>query len=278
MAADDPSYEFLAMQGISVLAWDDVDMAVDFLKRFDASGAREIGGTPASRAAQSIAAAMDYARMRSLSQLSEEHRRVFVDFLKLQWALPEDEELRKELREDMLDASSEYAEELALVAVHAPRAASYIEALVPLPQHDESPLLALSEEQLRSLATKMEELRKDMGRNYLRFVPMAVAALLLLALPNVVGILLAVLTVGVAFTVDESRSYQAKVQPALRQLAIEEGIGSTQVVSWIQRMGGKAGRVGKFDIKIENDISLDLLAGLGRAARQDTEDLDDDDV
>jgi hypothetical protein len=47
-------------------------------------------------------------------------------------------------------------------------------------------------------------------------------------------------------------------------LAVEHGVGAKHVVSWLYRLSRKAGRVGSFDIKIQNDLALDMLAAVAR--------------
>ena len=69
----------------------------------------------------------------------------------------------------------------------------------------------------------------------------------------------------------EHKSYETIVRPRLVTLAVEHGVGARHVVSWLYRLSRKAGRVGSFDIKIENDLALDLLAALSRTATPSAE-------
>jgi hypothetical protein len=93
----------------------------------------------------------------------------------------------------------------------------------------------------------------------------------IVALPNAIGALVALAVVGAYMGLGESKSYETIVRPRLVVLAVEHGVGAKHVVSWLYRLSRKAGRVGSFDIKIQNDQALDLLAAVSRGAAPDPE-------
>lgn len=274
MACDDPRYLAIAMQGIAVLAWDEPALASELLVRFDTNRAREQPDSDARRTARSLMAALEWRQLESKDWLPLAEMGDLRDFLRLYPALADDPEHGEELVADLRQRPAFYADffqELAQRAQVLPEWIYRLEQQVSRVSAPEDPeprgeLSPLSDVQMSALSSTIAELR-DALRSRGRQAVVAVAVLgIVVALPSAAGVLLALLAIGASMALGESKSYEQIVRPQLLRLAIEHGVGAKHVVSLLYRLSGKAGKVGNFDIKIENDRGLELLAALSRSA------------
>lgn len=277
-ACDDQSYLQIAMQGIAVLAWDDPARASELLVRYDTSKARENPNSEARRAARVILAALEWRQLEAQNILRVATMSKLRNFLRLFPALGERGAHGQELREDLIQRPSFYADffqKLAKVAQVLPGWIFQIDgerALgAPDPESKESVLEELNESQLSALSAAIAELRASLKSKLGQYVMWVVVVGIVVALPNAMGALMALVVIGAYMGLRENKSYETIVRPRLVTLAIEHGVGARHVVSWLYRLSRKAGRVGSFDIKIENDLALDLLAALSRTATPSAE-------
>jgi hypothetical protein len=278
MACDDERYMRTAMEGIAVLAWDDPARASEFLVHFDAAKSRENPASDARRAARSILAALEWRQLEAQNVLPVASMSTLRNFLRLFPALGERGEHGSELRKDLTERPAFYADffqKLAKAAHVLPGWIFQIDRdrcqVENDPEKKDNVLEELDESQLSALSSAISELRASLKSRMSQYLIWIVVVGVVAAMPNAVGALVALVVIGAYMGLGENKSYEVVVRPRLVTLAIEHGVGATHVVSWIYRLSRKAGRVGSFDIKIENDLALDLLAALSRTANPSAE-------
>jgi hypothetical protein len=280
MACDDERYMHIVMLGIGVLAWDEPAKASDFLVRFDVAKSREIPDSDARRAARSILAALEWRHLESQESLPVASMRELRNFLRIYPALGSQCEAAAALHQDMQERPEFYAAFFRKLALHTEVLPRWI-FQIDLSRHaetdeesgaaseDHNVLEDLDEVQLTALAAAIGDLRAALKARMGQYLMWALVAVALVSMPNAIGALVALAVIGVYMGLRERKSYETVVRPRLVLLAIEHGVGATHVVSWIYRLSRKAGRVGSFDIKIQNDLALDLLAAVSRGATPD---------
>jgi hypothetical protein len=281
-ACDDDRYMEIVMVGIGVLAWDQPAKASDFLVRFDVAKARENPDSNARRAARSILAALEWRHLETQDVLPVAKMNELREFLRIYPALGSQGEHARAMHKDLHERPDFYAsffQKLALVTQILPRwiyqfdrSSRNAERPDGEPVQEESSVLAeLNESQLSALSTAVSDLRSSLKSRIGRSIMWVACAGVIVALPNAIGALVALAVVGAYMGLGESKSYETIVRPRLVVLAVEHGVGAKHVVSWLYRLSRKAGRVGSFDIKIQNDQALDLLAAVSRGAAPDPE-------
>lgn len=276
LACDDARYTEIAMQGIAVLAWSVPAVASEFLVRFDVERSRQDPKSSARRAARTLMAALEWRQLEAEPASPLARAELLRNFLRLYPAIAEDGVHATRLRADLRDRPEVYADLFAYLHQRAQVLPRWITNLVAeggvsaatsdvLSEPVASP--KLSESQRLALEGTLAELRTSLRSRVAQYFTWLVAAALVVALPTALGALLGLLLLGASFALGETRAYQTAVRPRLIHLAIEHGVGAQQVVTSIYNTSAKVGRVGNFDIKIENDHALDLLAALSFALR-----------
>lgn len=274
LACDDPRYGEIAMQGIAVLAWLVPAQASEFLVRFDSERSRQDPKSSARRAARALMAALEWRQLEAEPDSPLASAELLRNFLRLYPALAEDGVHATRLREDLRDRPEIYADLFEYLHKRAQVLPRWIFTLVgeSVTSASESDLASeaaapheLSDAQRLALKGTLAELRTVLRSRVTQYLVWVIAAALVVALPTALGALLGLLLVGASFALGERRAYETIVRPRLIHLAIEHGVGAQEVVSSIYRSSAEAGKVGNFDIKIENDHALDLLAALSSA-------------
>ena len=282
MACDDDRYMQIVMLGIGVLAWDKPAKASDFLVRFDVGKAREIPDSDARRAARSILAALEWRHLETQDVLPVAKMNALREFLRIYPALGSHGEHARAMHKDLHSRPDFYAsffQKLASMTQILPR---WIHQFDPTNQQATSGegelasgganvLEELNESQLSALSTAISDLRSSLKSRVGRYVMWAVVAAAIVTMPNAIGALVSLAIIGAYMGLGESKSYEKIVRPRLVLLAVEHGVGAKHVVSSLYRLSRKAGQVGSFDIKIQNDLALDLLAAVSRGAAPEPE-------
>jgi hypothetical protein len=281
MACDDERYMRIVMQGIGVLAWDEPARASEFLVRFDAEQARKDDpDSDARRAGREILAALEWRQLEAQNLLPVASMDKLRNFLRLYPALGEVGSHGTQLRDDLKERPAFYADFFQKLARSAQILPGWIihidreengESEEAAESGKDNALEELSEAQLSALSSAVSDLRASLKSRFSQYAMWIVVVGVVVALPNAVGALIALVVIGGYMGFGESRSYETIVRPRLVTLAIEHGVGARHVVSWLYRLSRKAGRVGSFDIKIENDLALDLLAALARTSTPSSE-------
>ncbi len=277
LACDDDRYMHIAMIGIGVLAWDEPAKASDFLVRFDVGRTREDPKSDARRAARSILASLEWRHLDSQEVLPVAKMATLRDFLRIYPALGAEGQHGEALHKDLNERPEFYAsffQKLAQVTQVLPRWISQVdqeerapdEAVSNADAKEPNALEELDESQLKALSTAVSELRVTLKSRVGLYLMWCVVIGVMVALPSALGALISLAVIGAYLGLGESKSYETLVRPRLFRLAVEHGVGAKHVVSWLYRLSRKAGRVGSFDIKIQNDQALDLLATVARRA------------
>ncbi len=275
LACDDDRYMHIVMLGIGVLAWDEPAQASDFLVRFDVAKSRENPESDARRAARSILAALEWRHLESQGLLPVEKVEVLREFLRTYPVLGAQGQRAKALHDDLHERSEFYAtffQKLTQITQVLPR---YIfqgdadhrggeSAESSSTIEDSQALEELDDSQLQALSTAVSDLRTALRLGAGQYLMWLLVVGAIVAMPNAMGALVALALIGAYMGLSESKSYARLIRPRLVRLAVEHGVGGKHVVSWLYRLSRKAGRVGSFDIKIQNDMALDLLASVSR--------------
>ncbi len=264
-ACDDERYLAIAMQGISVLAWDDPVLASEELHRFDVQRTRETDGSDACLAARTLIAAVEFAKLR---KENDANLNVLAEFLQRHPVLPDDQELGPALRNDMSERPEVYLQLFDRMS----------ECCYALPKwlldlggsfSEEGAVESLQPEQVHALSDAVLELRTELGKGYGRYGVGLAMLLAILVFPNVTGVVFALLVLLAYLALGEGKSYERVVRPRLARLAMEHGVGAKAVVSWILKLRRQAGRMGHFDVRISSDVALDPLAATYAASAKD---------
>ncbi len=282
LACDDDRYMQIVMLGIGVLAWDKPAKASEFLVRFDVAKARETPDSDARRAARSILAALEWRHLETQDVLPVAKMNELREFLRIYPALGSKGEHARAMHKDLIERPDFYAsffQKLALVTqvlprwiYHFPPARGQGDNAESEPKREEENILEeLSESQLSALSTAVSDLRSSLKSRLGRYMMWVVVGCVVVAMPNAIGALASLAVIGAFLGLGESKSYDTIVRPRLVVLAVEHGVGAKHVVSWLYRLSRKAGRVGSFDIKIQNDQALDLLAAVSRGTAPEPE-------
>lgn len=270
LACDDARYLGIAMQGISALAWDAPARASEHLVHFDVHRSREQADSQARLAARALLAALEWRQLAAQTTLPMAQMEPLREFLKLYPALGGDATHGLAVQEDMRAHPQRYLDFFEGLARQGHSLPEWIATLTDAGSPTTGPVEALSPEQLSAMSAAVVELKETLARGPGRYILAAAVLGTLAALPNAVGILMALLMLAGFFAMGERKSYEQIVRPRLIQLALEHGVGTRAVVTWIYKLRRKAGRMSQFDIKIENDPALELLAAVSRAARSMT--------
>ncbi len=267
LACDDDRYLGIAMLGISALAWDEPAKASERLVHFDVHKSREQPDSHARKAARSLLAALEWKQLAAHTTLPMQQMEPLREFLKLQPALANDGSHGKALQADMQAHPGRYLEFFEGLAFHGHGLPEWIVNLSASPESQDEPIIeSLSEKQIGALSIAVVELREQLARGLSRYVfGLAILGTVIL-LPNALGILIALIMLGAFFTIGERKSYEQIVRPRLVTLAIDHGVGAHAVVSWLYKLRRQAGRVSQFDVKIENDHALELLAAVSQTS------------
>lgn len=270
LACDDERYLGLVMQGISALAWDEPAKASEHLVHFDSQKSREEAGSDARRAARALLAALEWRQLEAHSSLPMGQMTSLREYLQLYPALHADPDHGLALKADMRANPERYVDFFEGLARHAHGLPEWIARLPMRSGQSPEPLDVLNEEQISAMSVAVAELREILSQGPSRYL-LGISVLGTVTLmPNAVGVLIAVLLVLGFFTLGERKSYDQVVRPRLIRLAIEHGVGARAVVTWIYKLRRQAGRMSQFDIKIENDHALELLAAVAYGAGVDT--------
>jgi len=266
LACDDDRYLGIAMQGISALAWDEPAKASEHLVHFDVHRSREQPNSDARRAARALLAALEWKQLAAHTTLPMQQMQALREFLQLQPALAADPSHGLTLQADLQAHPDRYLEFFEGLSQQGHGLPDWIVNLAG-PTTKETPIIeTLSAQQVGALSIAIVELREQLTRGLSRYA-LGLAVLGTLALlPNALGVLIALVLLAAFFTLGERKSYEQIVRPRLVKLAIEHGVGARAVVSWIYKLRRQAGRVAQFDIKIENDRALDLLAAVSQTS------------
>jgi hypothetical protein len=266
LACDDDRYLGIAMQGISVLAWDDPAKASEHLVHFDVHKSREQPDSDARKAARSLLAALEWQQLAAHSTLPMQQMEPLREFLKLQPALANDSSHGKSLQADMQADPQRYLDFFEQLSHHGHGLPEWIVNLRGPTSEDEPVIESLSEKQVGALSIAVVELRDQLARGLSRYVFGLTILGTVILLPNALGVLIALVLLAAFFTLGERKSYEQIVRPRLVTLAIEHGVGARAVVTWIYKLRRQAGRVAQFDVKIENDRALELLAAVSHTS------------
>ena len=272
-ACDDPRYHAIAMQGIAVLAWARPAQASEHLVHFDAERSRQDPNSGARMAARSLIAALEWRQLEADPASPLSRAEILREFLRLYPALADDGAHASNLREDLQRRPEFYTELLQYLHTRAQVLPRWLFNFVDRradaqPDYDEpgyAPLPELNASQHSALRSTITALRGELKGAMSRYLVWVVVVGLVIALPTALGALLGLLVLGASFALGEGKSYETIVRPRLIDLAIAHGVGAKQVVRSIYDVRSKAGKLGSFDIKIENDHTLDLLAALSLA-------------
>ncbi len=267
LACDDDHYHRIALQGIAALAWDAPEKARDLFVHFDVHRARDEKHSYTRTIAGAIVAALEWRQLATHTVLPMAQMELLREFLQLQPALADDPQHGASLRSHMREHPQLYVNFLDGLAAHGRMLPEWITQLswAP-PELLGGPVSNLSVAQVDALSSTTTDLRRELARGPWRYILGAIVLATMIALPNAIGVLICFLLLAGFFAMGERKSYEQIVRPRLVRLAIDHGVGAKDLVSWIYKMRGKSGRMGQFDIKIENDRVLDLLAAVSRAA------------
>lgn len=266
LACDDDRYLGIAMQGISALAWDEPAKASEHLVHFDVHRSREQPGSDARRAARALLAALEWKQLAAHTTLPMQQMEALREFLQLQPALANDSSHGASLQADMQAHPERYLDFFEGLAQQGHGLPEWIINLAAPTSKDEPIIESLSKSQVGALSMAVVELREQLARGLSRYVLGLSVLGTVIFLPNALGILIALVMLAAFFTLGERKSYEEIVRPRLVKLAIEHGVGARAVVTWIYKLRRQAGRVAQFDIKIENDRALDLLAAVSQTS------------
>lgn len=284
MACDDERYMRIVMQGIGVLAWDEPARASEFLVRFDAEQARrDDPNSDARRAGREILAALEWRQLEAQNLLPVASMDKLRNFLRFYPALGEGGPHAQELWSDLKERPAFYADFFKglarsaqilpewIIQIDQQQSPESAEASEGEEGNKDNALEELSESQLNALSSAVSDLRTSLKSRFGQYAMWVIAVGVIVALPNAMGALIALVVIGGYMGLGENKSYETIVRPRLVTLAVEHGVGAQHVVSWLYRLSRKAGRVGSFDIKIENDLALDVLAALSRSVTPSSE-------
>ena len=266
LACDDDRYMGIAMKGVSALAWDAPAQASEHLVHFDVHRSREQKDSAARQAARALLAALEWRQLAAQTTLPMAQMEPLREFLQLQPALSDDPLHGASLRADMRANPQRYLDFFELLDKYGQGLPEWIANLSTPSPPPELPIDALSEDRVSAMSVAVVELKETLARGPGRYIVGAAVLGTLVALPNAVGILIALVLLAGFFAIGERKSYEEIVRPRLVKLAIEHGVGAKPVVSWIYKLRRNAGRVAQFDIKIENNRALDLLAAVAHTA------------
>ncbi len=278
MACDDARYLQVVMQGISALAWDQPALASDLLLRFDRNNDRKDRDSDAGQTAWALLAALEWRQLQAedsatLGQVGE-----LRAFLRSYPALWQDEDHGRSLQRALENKTGVYSEVCAMLAQRTQVLSAWILSLEEsrVEASDDSmveissqlpPVPQLSEGQEQVLKRKMAQLNTDLAPGAARFGVWMLMAVSVVLMPSAIGVLLALALLWISLALTEGLSYEKSVRPNLAAMAAKEGIGSGAILQWIYRQGRKAGRMETFDIKIEQDLGLEILACLSRCSQ-----------
>ncbi len=265
LACDDERYMGIAMQGISALAWDEPAQASEHLVHFDVHRSREEVDSHARRAARALLAALEWRQLATHTTLPMEQMAPLREFLQLQPALSADPDYGADLRADLQAHPQRYLDFFEGLARHGHSLPEWIIRLPARSADSKEPLDSLNDDQISALSAAVVELRELLARGPSRYLLGLSVLGTLVFLPNAMGVLIALLLVAGFFTLGERKSYEEIVRPRLTQLAIEHGVGARAVVTWLFKLRRKAGRMSQFDVKIENDRALELMAAVSNS-------------
>ncbi|MBL4635557.1 MAG: hypothetical protein JKY56_16980 [Kofleriaceae bacterium] len=279
MTCDDERYVATVMQGISALAWDEPAMASELLIRFDVQGKRSARDSDAGQAAFALMAALEWRQLRASGWQLSENLDGLKKYLQNYPALHRDQSLREEMHEALVANAEDYAsfcEELAQRGQVLPAWVSLLSDNYSLSGDvlsgdkmsetlESTELPALSDSQEVALRDTIVELRASLQSRVQTYLVWALAIVSMVAMPNAMGALLAIGILEGGMLIGEGRSYESIVRPRLVKLAVEHGVGSSHILQQLYNRSKEAGKVGNFDIKIENDSGLEILAALGRS-------------
>lgn len=275
MACDDERYIAPVMQGISALAWDEPAMASELLIRFDIQGDRSDRESHAGQAALALMAALEWRQLQNVGwPLSDKMGRL-KSYLQHYPALHRDVKLRREMQVELLEHPEDYSlfcqELVARGHVLPVWVISLSENYSCLTEEsaestEDLSVFPLDESQQNALQEAISDMKIALGTRLKTYLVWALVIASMVVLPNAMGALIAIGILGASMALGEGRAYKAHVRPRLVGLALEYGVGSDHVLSRIYSHSKEVGRVGNFDIKIENDQGLLVLAGLGRSA------------
>ncbi len=274
MACDDERYVATVMQGISALAWDEPAMASELLIRFDVQGKRSARDSDAGQAAFALMAALEWRQLRASGWQLSEKLDGLKKYLQNYPALHRDQRLREEMHVALVANAEDYAsfcQELAERGQVLPAWVSVLSEMYSLSGSTLSESLEsaempeLRESQQLALRDTIVELRASLQSRVQTYLVWALAIASMVAMPNAMGALLAIGILGGGMLIGEGRSYESIVRPRLVKLAVEHGVGTSHILQQLYNRSKEAGKVGNFDIKIENDSGLEILAALGRS-------------
>ncbi len=262
-ACDEDRYLGIAMQGISVLAWDDPVLASEELHRFDVQRTREREGSDARTTARTLIAALEWA---SLVKGVPDSMGTLRDFLQRQPVLPEDTQLGATLRAEMRANPERFLTFFEGMSERCYGLPQWVLDRTGSSSESDSPVERLRPEQLHALSLAIVELREMLGRRLGRYITGLGMLGALLLVPSAAGVVLALLVLLAYLAFGEGKSYETLVRPRLAQLAIEHGVGATAAVSWILKLRRQAGRMAHYDVRLASDSALDLMAAVSARA------------
>ena len=273
-AASDPVLEQLAMRAVTALAWHDPRRAGQYYRNFytaDLTNRESVAAYTMCQRVLSVAPL--WRRSRSTWAMPEALER----FVTLQWVASSDalDLMIATLRADMTSRPEEYLRACDTMAAQHERMLLYIVSLTGRFLPDSLPSLGeLGQEERARLDAAMGQIDAPMRRG-LRFSHLFLPVLTLAAALSLGGLDdAALLSLGVlgggaaAYKVRAERgAYTRLARPLLAKYLAEVGTPTECVVSWLLVNRKSVKRIKAFDVAIDADSSLDVLARLGRMAR-----------
>lgn len=273
-AASEPALEQIAMRAVTGLAWDGPRDAVDVYQRYytgdlDTGQAESIYGI----VHRVLAVAPSWRRLQGECNVPEPLCR----FISLQWVVSAqvlDDSIRV-LRRDMIANPESYLLACDCMAAQYEALLHYIVSLTERFLPSVLPSLGeLAEDERERLDTAMGQIDAPMGKG-LRVYQLVAVAGAIGALLSMGGLDALALVAMVVFGISgalyaawvERGVYGRLVRPPLARYLADVGTPTQCIVSWLLVNQKTVKRIKSFDIAIDGDSSLYVLARLGRMSR-----------
>lgn len=273
-AASEPALEQLAMRAVTALAWEDPKQALGYYRNFYTSDLGNPESTAAYSACQRVVSlAPAWRQLRDECEVPAPLTR----FVTLQWVMsaPVLDEMIAMLRRDMTGQPLAYLHVFDCMDEKYPQLLSFVANLTGrfLPASPSS-LGDLGEYEHGLLATAMGEIDEPM-RGGARFAHLLLLALTVGATLSIAGrddlALVASSVLGLAAALYSIRNerglYRRMARPRLAEYLADVGTPIECVVSWLLINRKEVKRIKSFDVAIDGDSALDVLARLGRMTR-----------
>lgn len=273
-ALSEPALEHLAMRAVTALAWSDPKQALQYYRRFYTSDLGNAESTAAYTACQRvITLAPAWRQLRDECDVPMPLQR----FVTLQWVVSAAilDEMIAMLRSDITEQPLAYLQVFDWMDANYSQLLHFVATLTGRFLPADLPSLGeLGETERKALASAMGEIDEPM-RGGMRLIHLLMLSLTIGAGFSIAGqddvalVTAAVLGLGSAlYSIRTERGlYRRLARPRLAEYLANEGTPTECVVSWLLANRKAVKRIKSFDVAIDADSALDVLARLGRMAR-----------